>query len=397
MGRGASSAGTASRESSEHSTYEDCVSNHSLSDTDAHRQHLLESHGRDHHCSKCWKAYKRPADATNCQRMNEKCSARTAPPKLWLPDEISRQMRAARLPGKGREAWYKLFGLLFPDMEEDGPAGYRARYTPCKPSIWETGRSQPDTDMPASSDYSNTQNLSPARLPSDNGTASPSRPSPYSIWTPSSSNSTNYPAGSTPLGGDGIGTPYSYPAGPEPELPPLPPDPPSQEAFDTVYQQDNDPAALFAALTQDTQDLNLPQSHVPDNMPAGGAVLVERSTAEPLLGFPTGEAVLGNGQTLATPPHEGILSVTPSGVFEPSCSCLTFPKCMCRLRTRNAEIGAENEMLRAALGGIRQALKRHDGLLQKIEDGNMLRDGGVVMKQLWSCQDDMSSLVSSHP
>ncbi len=54
-------------------------------------------------------------------------------------------------------------------------------------------------------------------------------------------------------------------------------------------------------------------------------------------------------------------------------------------------------MLRAALGGIRHVLNRHDELLQKIEDGNMLRDGAVVMKQLWSCQDDMNKLVSSHP
>ncbi len=78
--------------------------------------------------------------------MNEKCSARTEPPKFWLPDEEARQLRAARLPGKGRDAWYKMFGLLFLDMEEDGPAGYRARYTPCESSIWGTKRSQ-DTDM----------------------------------------------------------------------------------------------------------------------------------------------------------------------------------------------------------------------------------------------------------
>ena len=132
--------------------------------------------------------------------MNDKCSARTAPPNLWLPDEISRQLGAARLPGKGRDAWYKLFGLLFPEMEEGGPAGYRALYTPCKSSIWGTGRSQ-DTDMLASLDYSNAQTPLPARLPNGYGTASPSRPNLSSILTPSS-NSAN-PARLTPLGGDG--------------------------------------------------------------------------------------------------------------------------------------------------------------------------------------------------
>ncbi len=124
--------------------------------------------------------------------------------------------------------------------------------------------------------------------------------------------------------------------------------------------------------------------------------LVGHTTAEPLPGLSASEAMLGNSQTLPTPPHEGILPATPSvNVLEPSCSCLSFPKCTCRLRTRNTELRAENEMLRAALGRIRQVLNRHDELLQKIDDGNMLRDQ-AVMKQLWGCQDEMNKLVSSH-
>ena len=57
---------------------------------------------------------------------------RTSPPKLWLSENEVTRLRAERLPSKSEDAWYRMFGLLFPDMDEDGPDGYRAKYTPCK-------------------------------------------------------------------------------------------------------------------------------------------------------------------------------------------------------------------------------------------------------------------------
>ncbi|KAK4234347.1 hypothetical protein C8A03DRAFT_37890 [Achaetomium macrosporum] len=44
-------------------------------------------------------------------------------------ESVSR-LRSARLDSKSDDAWYHIFGMLFPDEEEDGPEGYRSRYTP---------------------------------------------------------------------------------------------------------------------------------------------------------------------------------------------------------------------------------------------------------------------------
>ncbi|KAH7125961.1 hypothetical protein EDB81DRAFT_202415 [Dactylonectria macrodidyma] len=49
------------------------------------KQHLLESHGRDHHCQNCWKAFKKVESAVNCVS-ERKCSARERPPKMWLTE-----------------------------------------------------------------------------------------------------------------------------------------------------------------------------------------------------------------------------------------------------------------------------------------------------------------------
>jgi hypothetical protein len=98
-----------------------------------HRQHLLESHGIDHHCPNCWKAYKKVDDAKRCQE-TRKCIKRQSPPKLWLSASETAQLKAERVANQSDNAWYRIFGILFPDIPEHGPDGYRAKYTPCKPS-----------------------------------------------------------------------------------------------------------------------------------------------------------------------------------------------------------------------------------------------------------------------
>jgi len=107
-------------------------------DTPAHRQHLLESHRKDHHCSTCWKAYKRPDVAASCHERTY-CLLRGPPPKLWLEDAPASQLRAARLPVAGDDAWYQLFGLVFPNQPEHGPEGYRVKFTPCQSTCRELG------------------------------------------------------------------------------------------------------------------------------------------------------------------------------------------------------------------------------------------------------------------
>jgi len=80
--------------------------------------------------------------------------------------------------------------------------------------------------------------------------------------------------------------------------------------------------------------------------------------------------------------------------METSCaSCNGARQCAaCRLKTRYANLRAENEALRASLGGIRGALERHDEYLQNIDEGRLVSDD--VMTMLWSYQEEMRRYVS---
>lgn len=91
---------------------------------------MLESHRKDHHCSNCWKAYKKVEQAASCHERTL-CKPRLEPPKFWLGDAEARQLRAAKLSSKCAESWYRMFGIVFPDDEEHGPEGYRVKYKPC--------------------------------------------------------------------------------------------------------------------------------------------------------------------------------------------------------------------------------------------------------------------------
>ncbi|KAH7009781.1 hypothetical protein EDB80DRAFT_414082 [Ilyonectria destructans] len=93
------------------------------------KQHLLESHARDHHCQNCWKAFKKVISAVNC-RQERNCSKRDRPPKIWLTDAQIARLRAERFQSRD-DGWYRIFGLLFQDSQENGSEGYRAKYTPC--------------------------------------------------------------------------------------------------------------------------------------------------------------------------------------------------------------------------------------------------------------------------
>ncbi len=95
------------------------------------RQHLLESHRKDHHCSNCWKAYKKVQEAASCSQRT-RCVSRPEPPKFWLADAEAERLRAEKLPSKSVDSWYRMFGIVFPDEVEHGPMGYKARYTPCE-------------------------------------------------------------------------------------------------------------------------------------------------------------------------------------------------------------------------------------------------------------------------
>jgi hypothetical protein len=92
---------------------------------------LLESHRKDHHCSNCWKAYKKVEQAASCHQRT-RCESRPEPPKLWLADAEALQLRAAKLSSKSNESWYRMFGIVFPKDEEHGLEGYRAKFTPCE-------------------------------------------------------------------------------------------------------------------------------------------------------------------------------------------------------------------------------------------------------------------------
>ncbi|KAH7136862.1 hypothetical protein B0J13DRAFT_609708 [Dactylonectria estremocensis] len=72
------------------------------------KQHLLESHGRDHHCQNCWKAFKKVEHAVKCPS-ERKCFPRECPPKKWLTEEQIILLRAERIPSQGDDGWYRIF------------------------------------------------------------------------------------------------------------------------------------------------------------------------------------------------------------------------------------------------------------------------------------------------
>ncbi|SPO01831.1 uncharacterized protein DNG_04504 [Cephalotrichum gorgonifer] len=90
------------------------------------KQHLLLSHGRDYHCSNCWKAFSSKRDAVNCRQNN--CRQRAAPEKHWLTAEQSSRLRE-KIPNSW-DGWYRIFDILFPDIAEEGTEHYRETYSP---------------------------------------------------------------------------------------------------------------------------------------------------------------------------------------------------------------------------------------------------------------------------
>ncbi|KAL2200137.1 hypothetical protein P885DRAFT_73969 [Corynascus similis CBS 632.67] len=146
------------------------------------KQHLLESHGLDYHCRKCWRAYKKVQDAQNCHE-SKNCFQRISPSKHWLSETQIAQLKAKRVTSQSDEAWYRIADVLFDSEQDYDPESFRAEHTP----------------------YYERVNLSNPI----SGEPSPYR-SPDSMWTPAS-DSTN-PSGSTPMPGKENVAPPTEPA-----------------------------------------------------------------------------------------------------------------------------------------------------------------------------------------
>ncbi|KAK4243805.1 hypothetical protein C7999DRAFT_35862 [Corynascus novoguineensis] len=373
------------------------------------KQHLLESHGLDHHCRKCWRAYKKVQDARNCHE-TKNCFQRISPPKHWLSETQIAQLKAERVSSQSDDAWYRIADLLFDSEQDYNPESFRNQHTP----------------------YYERVNL---RNPIS-GDPSPYR-SPDSTWTPAS-DSTN-PPGSTPMPGNQNVTPPTEPAKEGESAPATNPFPQQQaqgfhdqprpetastvarEAFEPVvgpepYQCDNPEAAVAIPTIASAHGYTAPettsyfllpeqllQASTVQNLDADGLGQFSHfgsTAADPSQPHP---AFLGPA-TPAAAARRGLHQFTDPVVVQQSslgCSCGHTQKCICRLKKRvtklrseNESLWAEKEMVRKALVGLRQTLERQAETLQFMEEKSLRPD--EAMGKLWKYHDKMRALVLEH-
>ncbi|KAH6839513.1 hypothetical protein B0I37DRAFT_235802 [Chaetomium sp. MPI-CAGE-AT-0009] len=374
------------------------------------KQHLLESHGLDHHCRNCWKAYKKVQDALSCHE-TRRCLQRPSPPKHWLSEIQIAQLKAERVTSQSDEAWYRIADLLFDNEQDYNPESFRAEHTP----------------------YYEWVNLS---------RPFPEEPSPYrspdSMWTPTS-DSTN-PPGSTPMPGNQNVVPPTDPAeegeatlaantdqqareccdqpGPEVAMTVATGPPEPMVDHPEPYQCANPEAAVAIPAATSAYGCMVPQTmgYFPS------AQLLDASTAHEFDRDELGEFFHFESAAPADPSQPHLADLRPAAPDAPSskalhqftdtaamdmesgspaCSCRHVQKCICRLKKRVADLRGENESLRAekeamrtALVGLRQTLEDHDELLQIMEEKCMLSD--EAMGKLWEYQDRMRGMVKEH-
>ncbi|KAK3296442.1 uncharacterized protein B0H64DRAFT_398269 [Chaetomium fimeti] len=359
------------------------------------KQHLLESHGLDHHCGNCWKAYKKVQDAQGCHETRS-CLQRTSPPKHWLSKSQIAHLKAERVASQSDEAWYRIADVLFDKEQDYNPESFRAEHTPfyssadhlkllsreqsCYRSPDNTWTPESDsTNPPGLTPMSGNQNVSPAV---EGLSAQSMDPSPHQQIS-----------GCCDQPGPGGASPRPK----EVSEPGMDPDP---------YRCEN-PANGHAA--PQTPGYFLPEP------------LVQASTAQHF-GAEDMEQFfdLGSAATdLNPPPLPDPFPATPVpaaaacdslyqftgtaevGQLSLACSCGPAQKCICRLKKRVADLRNENESLwaekeamRKALVGLRQTLEHQDELLQVMEEKGML--SGEAMGKLYEYQNRMRAVVMEH-
>ncbi|KAK0613281.1 hypothetical protein B0T14DRAFT_525951 [Immersiella caudata] len=301
------------------------------------KQHLLESHGIDHHCSNCWKAFKK-VDAARACHTTRNCLKRQSPPKLWLHESQASSLRAEKIDNKSDDSWYRIFGLLFTDKEEHGPEGYRAKYTPYY------SRVEYPTSSPSSGFYNGTSPIN-------------------SIFTPSS-NSTNS-SGLTPL---------------DPHVPATPSnglDSQEESHFAAAMSYQEDLLHTFSAMDPLSGQL----------FSATMAFTEEGSSATLSFAVP-------NPNDNVEASHEAP-AVSLNDTSKQSCQCTaaSSPQCAsCRRKRWNANLRSENKALRATMEGIRQIVEMHEETLQSMDESNLVSDN--VMAKLQGYQDQLREHLS---
>ncbi|KAK4215477.1 hypothetical protein QBC37DRAFT_419016 [Rhypophila decipiens] len=320
------------------------------------KQHLLESHGRDHHCSNCWKAYKKVSDAGDCHR-KKNCLKRQSPPKIWLSETEASRLRAAKFDSKTADSWYRVFGILSPDKQEHGPEGYRAKYTPY---------------------YSRVEYPLPAQFPNFySGTSPIPGLSPNSIWTPSS-NSTN---STVPTPSDPGGTMTTYNGGDtheESQLRAL-----MMEYEAAVELSHGVPQVDGASNHHTAGDVNMAT-----NINSQFEMLISNPGHDPLDGYANGTTTISvaDANTPAAPEQQ------PDPCR--SCSSSSIRRCSpCKLKKRMAHLRADNEGLRTVLAQIRQTVELHDETIQSIDEKNIVPD--EIMAKLEGYQDRLRECLAS--
>ncbi|KAK3302911.1 uncharacterized protein B0T15DRAFT_258900 [Chaetomium strumarium] len=367
------------------------------------KQHLLESHGRDYHCSNCWRAHKKVEAAKSCPQ-TKGCVKRQSPPKLWLTDAEVSQLRAARFDSKSDDAWYCIFGLLFPDEEEHGSQGYRAKYTPCeaiivpKRTVWDRSLTVIFVDYTVaipiplaypSNGMTDNRSLNSMWTPST-GTSSGGNPTSSLGLTPSDSNRS---AESSKEGADGepihnaseIQDAYT-PCAPNDGL----------QAASTITSCESARQGSIASQFHTIPDLSIGDFPSDATRPLGP----DSEGLNPI--FLLNDSNPANLHSQPSVTAQETPSTTTNEPLRPSsCTCTFAPRCICRLKTRtihlrreNEELRTEIETLRKALEGVRRTLEQHDEYVQDVEDTNLLP--GEVMARLWGYQDKMRTFCRTN-
>ncbi|KAK4139257.1 uncharacterized protein C8A04DRAFT_16026 [Dichotomopilus funicola] len=376
------------------------------------KYHLFESHGLDHHCRNCWRAYKTTQTARRCHEM-KKCSQRTSPPKHWLSESQIAQLKAERVDSQSDEAWYRIADLLFGSDQDYSPVNFRAEHTP----YYDTANyRKPVSDEP-----------SPYR-------------SPGSMWTPAS-DSTNLPGSTAMPGNQNVALPVEPVEGGQ-SAPALA-SPPHQQGREfyvqagpeaaTIADQearqpamelepsecDNPDVAIYSHIMVSAQGCPAPETtgHFPSEQQLHSQTVQDLyhllDEDEMAQFFDFGPTATDPSQphladlhraTPASTTCEPLLQFTNTAAVEQlslACSCGHAQKCICRLKKRVADLRSENksllaekETMRNALVGLRQTLDRQDELLQFMEEKGLLP--GETMGKLWEYQDMMKAVVLEH-